>query len=360
MTQSTHHKAGRFSEIDALRGLAVLLMVFNHGLNWSYAGTAYNIVAIFGTLSLGDIATPMFYLAAGISLYFSLQSRLRKDRNPIHIRAKYCIRLGKLFIIGFFMSLGWGVLQAQAVTLLALAWLVLSLLPNEKLESVFSVLPWLILISLGAHFLIANLRLSPSLHLVFAGQFPLFAILAINGIGFCLAPRLHWPAFSTRHIALGLGMMLTAVLYAQYASPMIRHGASLSFLAFGLGLSSLILGIMHNKGIQKLTLFRYLAMVGKDSLFLYIFHYVAFLVPFYFSGFMLNLSAAAAVVFSSAMTAMIVFTAYLRRHSRLSVYHIFDRLTSTLWAYLQYPLNASSRELLRSSYYRNTYPGNVS
>jgi uncharacterized membrane protein len=114
-------KVERFSEIDALRGLAVLLMVFNHGLNWAYPGTAYNIVSLFGTLSLGDLATPMFYLAAGFSLYFALAGRLRKDPRRHELRRRYAIRLGKLFTIGLCLSAGWGVLQAQAVTLMALA-----------------------------------------------------------------------------------------------------------------------------------------------------------------------------------------------------------------------------------------------
>ena len=61
-------KNKRFKEIDALRGLAVLLMVFNTVC----AGSMSNPVKILGIFghTPGDIATPMFYLAAGLALYF--------------------------------------------------------------------------------------------------------------------------------------------------------------------------------------------------------------------------------------------------------------------------------------------------
>jgi uncharacterized membrane protein len=353
-------KQKRFREIDALRGLAVLLMVFNHGLSWAYPGTAYNIVTLFGTLALGDIATPMFYLAAGISLYFSLQSRLRKDNDPLYIRSQYTTRLGKLFIIGIFMSLGWGVLQAQAITLLAIAWLILSFMPANPMETLRSYLPAIIFGALVVHFLLTSSSMPHFLHNVIAGQFPIFAILAINAIGFYLAPRLHLRTFSLRYIGLGIVLMVSALLYGEFISPMIRHGASFSFLMFGIGLSAMVLGIFHLNVIQTFSVFKYLALVGKDSLFLYIFHYVAFFVPFFFSGFMLQLSAPVAVIFSTVMTSLIILTAHLRRNSRVTVYYLFDTLTSTAWAYVSRPVVLRLHEYFTDTLYtKRIYPRNM-
>jgi hypothetical protein len=47
--------SGRFKGVDALRGTAVLLMVFSHGLHWAYPGTAHDIILLFGSLSPGKV-----------------------------------------------------------------------------------------------------------------------------------------------------------------------------------------------------------------------------------------------------------------------------------------------------------------
>lgn len=356
MTQTNSGKQGRFREIDALRGLAVLLMVFNHGLNWAYAGTAYNIVALFGTLSVGDIATPMFYLAAGLSLYYALHGRLRKDPDPLKLRSGYTVRLGKLFVIGIFLSMGWGVLQAQAVTLLAVTWLMITFMLHQPAEKFRSWLPALITVSLAAHFLITQFTLSPLLHSIFAGQFPLFAILAINALGFYIAPRLNVRTFALRYIGLGAVLIGAGLYYAERFSPMIRHGGSAAFLLFGIGFTALVLGVLRSPLLQNLKAFHYLTIIGRDTLFLYVFHYVAFFVPFYFSGYMLQLTSTGAVVFSSVMTILIGMTAYLRRNSRITVYDYLDMITLAGWGFVTRTLALRRPGYLNTSYNKNMYP----
>ncbi|MBS4022686.1 MAG: hypothetical protein KGZ79_09755 [Dethiobacter sp.] len=99
-------KSSRFQEIDALRGAAVLLMVFNHGLEWMYSGTAHDVIRIFGSLSLGDIATPMFYgasftfLLLGIGICLILLGVFRFNFIQKSVLFRQLVQVGKdsLFI----------------------------------------------------------------------------------------------------------------------------------------------------------------------------------------------------------------------------------------------------------------------
>lgn len=353
MEHQQNVRNGRFAEIDALRGLAVLLMVFNHGLQWAYTETAYDIVRLFNSVSLGDIATPMFYLAAGLSLYFALQNHLHKNSDPSGLRKRYTIRLSKLLFIGICMSLGWGVLQAQATTLLVLAWLALYLHQHKGPHALHSLLPYFILFVLSVHLLISYSP-SPSLENIFSGQFPLFAILTINATGFYLAPRLRLRSFSVRYIMLGIGLIGSALFLSGRGFLIIRYGASFPFLLLGIGLSILILGLFRFNLIQKMTVFHYLTRIGRDSLFLYIFHYVVFFLPFYFSGLIGQMSATGAILFSGTMTILIIITGQLRQYSSFTVYGFLDTILATVWTTMIRLLGWSLNNFLRPSYSQQT------
>ena len=148
-----------------------------------YAGVMPAVLSVymaFGTLTPGDLATLLFYLAAGMSMYFSLQSRVQRFLDPESLRREYTIRLGKLFLIGVFMSLGWGVLQAQAITLFILIHLVLFLSERYSFRSVRSFLPMIIAALLAGHFFLAGCSLPSYWEGVLAGQFPLLAVLSVN------------------------------------------------------------------------------------------------------------------------------------------------------------------------------------
>ncbi|NLC52192.1 MAG: DUF1624 domain-containing protein, partial [Firmicutes bacterium] len=107
--------------IDAARGLAILLMVFSHGLHWVYTGTSHDLILLFGTLSVGDLAAPIFFTVAGLSLYLSVTSKLRKGVEPLTLVNRYRHRFAQIFFVGVCLSLYWGVLQAQAIALFAVA-----------------------------------------------------------------------------------------------------------------------------------------------------------------------------------------------------------------------------------------------
>ena len=330
--------SGRFKGVDALRGTAVLLMVFSHGLHWAYPGTAHDIILLFGSLSPGDIATPMFYLAAGLSLYFSLQNRLTKGIDPLGLQKWYTLRLAKLMFIGVTISLSWGVLQAQATTLMALVFFVLFITRVSNFDNVRPYLPGGMILALTAHFLISTTPMHPAATKIFSGQFPLFAILFLNVLGFYIAPRLRLQSFASHYIVLGAFLVITGLLLGERVASLTRPGAPLPFLFLGVGLSLLLLGIFELKSVQKLGFFRYLTRVGKDSLFIYLFHYVAFFVPMYLIGSIGQLSAVASLVFSGTMTLLIIKTAMLREGSTVTVYRLLDYLLTTLWSCLLQPI----------------------
>ncbi|EEG77172.1 heparan-alpha-glucosaminide N-acetyltransferase domain-containing protein [Dethiobacter alkaliphilus] len=347
-------KKTRFSEIDALRGLAVLLMVFNHGMEWAHT-TAFDIVVILQTLSIGDIATPMFYFAAGLSLYLSLQTKLRKNPDPLLVRQRYTVRLGKLFAIGITVSLTWGVLQAQAVTLLSLVWLTMTLPKLKDLNPPRYFFPGLLAATLSLHFLITSNALHPAVERVFSGQFPLFAILSINIAGFYLASRLAHKSFTLQAIALATLLIGSGLVLRHNDAVFVRSGAPAAFLLFGIGLAILFLGIFRYAPVQRLSLFRYLTMMGKDALFVYVFHYALFFVPFFFTGLMGTLSATASVIFSGSMLVGISIMVKLREKNKVTVFAMLDMIVAGFWSYLsQISLPSLSQPKPRSARISNS------
>ncbi|MGI6575542.1 MAG: heparan-alpha-glucosaminide N-acetyltransferase domain-containing protein [bacterium] len=332
-------KTKRVLEIDALRGIAVLLMVFSHGLHWAYTGTSHDLISLFGSLSLGDLATPIFFLASGFSLYFSLTKRLKKGLDPDTLQKHYLIRLSKLFLIGVSLSLAWGVLQAQAVTLFLLSCFTISCLRRQHFFTVHSYFPQLTLATLSIHLLLSNLNLPPFWHDLLAGQFPLFAILTLNSLGFYLAPRLQLGHSPYAYLGLGLSLASIALLMGSTISPLKRPGAPLSFLLLGIGLSFCLLSILIICRRRKLFFFPYLAQIGKDALFLFIFHYLAFYVPLYVSGLLTKMDSTGALIFSSMMLITVLITAQLRKRCYFSIYHIIDLIFLSIWTCLLLPLS---------------------
>ncbi len=350
----------RQGEIDALRGLAVLLMVFSHGLRWVYIGNPATLLPLGGLLTPGDLATPMFYLAAGLSLYLSMQGGLRKNLDLLLLRQRFTARLGKLFFIGVCMSLVWGVLQAQAVTLLILVWLLLSLPPLQSRRALRLFLPGLIVLALGLHLLCRELCLPLFWHRLLADQFPLFAIFALNATGFYLATYLRHRHTTFIFTAIGIFLGLTAVLPGLWQTALQRQGAPLPFLLLGTGSSIFLLGIFRLSPVQKTKIFRCLQQVGSDALFIFVFHYAAFFLPLYLLGFTGKLSAAAALAFALMLSAAVILTAWWRRHSTFTIYDLVDLIFLALQTELLQPLvrgAAGCGAYLFSALTSRTYPG---
>ena len=344
----------RWREIDALRGLAVLLMVFSHALRWTYEKDPLNIISLFGNLTPGDMATPMFYMAAGLSLYFSLRSHLQRSLDPSDLQKRYARRLGKLFFIGVTMSLAWGVLQAQAITLLIIVCFTIAMARLQVFHAMRICFPAIIVGALTAHLLMTNINLPSFWELILAGQFPLFAILAINATGFYLASYLQSTTFFPVVTGMGVSFIGTALILGERGAFIERYGASPSFLLLGLGLSFLLLAIFHFQFLQRTALFTYLTQIGKDALFLFVFHYAVFFLPLHFGGILGTMDASSALIYSSGVVTAVIIAAKLRQHSTLMVYDLLDMIFATVYAYLLRPTVYIQRTLVSrpSSYPR--------
>src|SRR5690554_5960295 len=114
-------KRERIVPIDAVRGIAIIMMVFSHGLHWFYTGRSHDIISLFAVNSIGDMATPFFYTISGAALYLSIVSRLGPKPGAGTLIAVYAKKFSQLFLIGAALSKSWGVLQAQAVSLFLVA-----------------------------------------------------------------------------------------------------------------------------------------------------------------------------------------------------------------------------------------------
>ena len=250
------------------------------------------------------------------------------------------------------MSLSWGVLQAQAVSLFILVWFVLSAVRKHDLNFLRSLFPSIMLLALLLHLLLSQSQLSLFWGKILAGQFPLFAILLVNAVGFYFAPYLRSRFFSWGCLGLGIGLVVIALLLNENGISIVRYGASIPFLLLGMGLS-FFTGIFNFGFFQKSLLFRYFTLIGQDALFIFVFHYVIFFLPFYFMGLLGNMTSAGALMFAGIVVTGAITAAILRRNSSLSVYNIFDTIFLASWHNLLLPIGKWMHTLSQNL----TYPG---
>ncbi|NLJ34377.1 MAG: DUF1624 domain-containing protein [Firmicutes bacterium] len=311
----------RILEIDALRGIAVLLMVFSHGLHWSYTGTAHDIVSFFSHLSPGDLAAPLFFFTAGLSLYYSLTTLLGRRYTLTDLQKRYTKRLAKNFIVGVALSLTWGVLQAQAITIFILLTSILFLLQHFSFRQMRIYILALIALALGLH-----LFPFPNKCSILSGQFPIFAILVFNGAGFYFAPNLCRPKAHYRSLVPGLVFIASALCLGKAGFSLARPDAPLAFIILGIGLSLLLLGLLNFGVLKNTQIYSFICGVGRDALFLFVFHYLAFYLPLYLLGFGNKMGIHGALGFASIMVIAIIITAKMREHSTFSIYQLIDAL----------------------------------
>lgn len=319
-------KPDRLIGIDVARGLAIVLMVFSHGLHWLYTGTSHDLIKLYGSLSLGDAATAVFFTVAGLSLYTSITAQLKKGAGPESLLHRYRKRFGQLYFIGFCISLFWSVLQAQALVLFCLASLYLCFLPRWGSGRSRLIILGAVIASLSVHQLaVSVLDYSPFL-IFLRGQFPFFAVLGMGGAGFLSSVLLD---FRRRNLILIFsgGALIAAAhwLYSQ-GYPLHRFDVSPPFMVFGFGLTLFCVGLFNYAEVQKLFIFRWLACVGKDALFLFVFHYAAFFLPLHLLGLDSRLGPLPALVVSGFFVAAVVYTAHRRRQSSFTMYQLADAI----------------------------------
>lgn len=343
--------AQRIRAIDAVRGGAVISMVFSHGLRWLSPGRSQDIYSFFGSNSIGDLATPLFMVVAGLALGLASFRRLRSLEATL-------ASLAKLFAIGMCLTLGWGVLQAQAVALASLFALFWWAHRRWQAKNAYWALAVFIAIALVAHMLLRAFALGdeelPWNHMMLGG-FPVFAVIVLAGVGFLCSSLFRREDWAKRTLPLGLvllgfagaghligsmdgmgGRELTGYLLI-IGGGVERAGMSGPFLAFGIGLTLTLISLVEplfskvgwNQWIKGGL--HLVERLGKRALFVFIFHYVAFAMPLHVTGLEGIFPARWAIVGSVMMTFLVVVATERFGMSSRTIYAVVDRAVSQVF-----------------------------
>jgi uncharacterized membrane protein len=315
----------RIVSIDAVRGLAILMMVFSHGLHWFFTGRSHDVISLFGVNSVGDMATPFFYVISGAALYLSVLSRIRAQANFQELLASYARRFGQLFLVGVALSKTWGVLQAQAVSLfLVAAGFLLAGRYNNLRKSVKLVFA-AGLVVLTVHYIAAGLPLTRFPAVFLKGPFPILAVLALNALGFCLGHRLKSRGLGLWTGLWGIALTASGLVLHLWLQPIRRIDMSLAFMLLGMGMVMLLLYVFNFTLLQKSNPVISLISVGKDALFLFVAHYLVFFAPLYLTDLLNTFNRPMAVFQSGLLTLGIIRMAEWRQYNNdFTVYGIME------------------------------------
>jgi uncharacterized membrane protein len=317
----------RIASIDTIRGLAILMMVFSHALNWFFTGSSHEIITFFHLNAVGDMATPFFYTISGLSLFFSVSSLSKSEPQQYKLFNFYLRRFIQLYLVGVILTKTFGVLQAQAIALLTVA--AVFLLTGTYFSSrigvgavFFSGLLFFLL-----HFMIVSWM--PPDHFLadyFLGKFPVLAILGMNAAGFYLGYSLQTRGLGPSFAVWGTALTAVSLLLHGNLQAIERIDMSISFILFGIGIVMVMIYVLNLPPVQKNRLLLPIIQVGKDALFLFVAHYLLFFVPLYLFGLINSFNETTAVLLSGLITLAMVKISYWHQKNsyKFSVYGIME------------------------------------
>lgn len=101
------NKNNRLLSIDSLRGMAVVLMVVQHLISWSWQGpkngelnSDYSIIMIL--VLLGGLAAPLFVVLSGIGV--KILHDHTQESNSYQFKRKMILRGGVLILLGYLLN----------------------------------------------------------------------------------------------------------------------------------------------------------------------------------------------------------------------------------------------------------------
>lgn len=286
----------RLASIDALRGIALLLMVVDHSFDWWLAATWRGGFADQFTEFLGTLAAPIFVVLVGVGMTIAVARQQQRGVPNRQIIAQN-VRRGLLFMVMawamnfiiFFVGDNWAdVLALDVLHLIGLGIVIgvfLALYTGPVLALVLSLL-WLA----GSALLGGDIQLSgwagvgtwlnaqPGIN-----YFPLIPWLAYVGLGVAsgkLAQRLNrerdgLPALNSGWLALvaaGLFVLFIITPNIGYRHP------RLGFVAFSLSIMFALWAVLQRLSSLPWWLARWpvmrLALLGQVAFMLYFFHHL--------------------------------------------------------------------------------------
>jgi uncharacterized membrane protein len=310
----------RFASIDALRGLAMIIMALDHVRDFFHhgamSGSPTNLTAttplLFFTRWITHICAPVFMFTAGLGAYFYwvnggrtraqlswflvtrgawlivLELTVMQLAYNFDVSSTYPVLLLVLWVLGACM-----------IILAALVWLPMLLLTGISIATIVlhHVVDGVTARSLGAYGPFWNL-----LHQIgafpFAGRtviaaYSLVPWFAVMSLGFCCGPLFAQPASTRRRVLLGAGLAATIAFvivrglnvygdpapWSSQATPVFtalsflnttKYPPSLSFLLMTLGPALIVLAIFDRLSFSRTNP---LIVFGRVPLFYFVLHF---------------------------------------------------------------------------------------
>jgi uncharacterized membrane protein len=292
------NRSTRLVYLDALRGLAILLMVQDHAFDWWLRGEFHPTPWGRITEFLGTLAAPLFLFLMGFSLALSIEKRLQGDLAAPQVALSLLRRGVFLILQGYVVTWlvfynGWNLEEMGAVDVLhCLGLSMLVLIPlalgrSWPLTALASVAAAAVSLWAGSwdlpSWLAAWLTGTSGI-----SYFPLlpFVVYALVGLALGLLYRqmaghprkTRWFPLALAALGTGIAVMVPLVpptLGARFPRPQFL----LFSLALILYLTALFYALGHHPG-----LLRPLAVMGQTAMMLYIWHQLVGFRLFYHLG----------------------------------------------------------------------------
>jgi len=322
---------GRDTTIDALRGLAILIMIAANS-----SATIYAEPHPYWFRCLSSVAAPLFITLSGMMIRFS---QIRKDYPFVYFLKRGLVLIGVaafkdiaawhmypftsfdvLYIIGISAPIAF---LFGRINKTSLQWMLIAavFLLTPVLQHLFGYTPYPTEISLdGSYYRVVENQTSVLNHLFIDGWFPIFPWLGFSLFGVMLA-RYRWEGEGNRsfyHKKVGLVAIacLSIGILLKVAFPvelLIRDGfgevfypPTLGFCIYTVGIILTLFGAFDKVAFFKA--FKPVAIVGRSSLFLYILH--TFAINYVFSLLFEGLEGIHFALFWLFFAALITAVAY--------------------------------------------------
>ncbi|GAB4483245.1 MAG: hypothetical protein Kow00124_32550 [Anaerolineae bacterium] len=287
-------KASRLAPIDALRGAAILFMIFDHCIDWWLAAPYRDLLLDRLSGFIGTLAAPIFVTLVGVGLVLSIERRRARGIPPRAVVAGLVGRGLQIIAVGYLMNLAVFFVGSNPADIFAVDVLHLIGLGLVIGIPVAWAVPAVPALLLGALWAVLSALYGGSFTLPAApgawvngesgiGYFPALPWLAYVWIGVGVG-RLLWRRMARRSGDPGplAGPLLLAALICfalmlvvpnvGFRHPRLGH-ISLS-LAVVFGLWALLDALNRAGGLAQRGVIAPLALLGEVSLMLYVFHHL--------------------------------------------------------------------------------------